>query len=43
MPHHLFHPGVSVGERVIRALLVYGFLLVAIRVFGRRELGQLQR
>ena len=41
MPHHLFHPGVSVGERVLRALLVYAFLLVAIRVFGRRELGQL--
>jgi uncharacterized membrane protein YcaP (DUF421 family) len=41
MGHALFHPGVSIAERIIRAVLVYGFLLVAIRVFGRRELGQL--
>jgi uncharacterized membrane protein YcaP (DUF421 family) len=33
--------GVSLLERVIRALAVYVFLLLAIRVFGRRELGQL--
>jgi uncharacterized membrane protein YcaP (DUF421 family) len=39
--HDLFHLGVSWPEKVIRAILVYGFLLVAIRVFGRRELGQL--
>ncbi len=28
-------------EKVIRAVVVYAFLLVAIRLFGRRELGQL--
>jgi uncharacterized membrane protein YcaP (DUF421 family) len=33
--------GVSLLERVIRALAVYAFLLVAVRLFGRRELGQL--
>jgi uncharacterized membrane protein YcaP (DUF421 family) len=33
--------GVSLLERVIRALAVYAFLLLAVRLFGRRELGQL--
>jgi uncharacterized membrane protein YcaP (DUF421 family) len=28
-------------ERVIRAALVYGFLLLAIRIFGKREMGQM--
>jgi uncharacterized membrane protein YcaP (DUF421 family) len=37
----LFHLSVPWTEKVIRAVAVYGFLLVAIRVFGRRELGQL--
>src|SRR5439155_33148 len=39
--HDLFHLGVPWSEKIIRAVFVYGFLLVAIRVFGRRELGQL--
>ncbi|HJP66780.1 MAG TPA: YetF domain-containing protein [Actinomycetota bacterium] len=39
--HDLFHVSVPWSEKLIRALAVYGFLLVAIRVFGRRELGQL--
>ena len=37
----LFHVSVPWQERVIRAAAVYAFLLVAVRVFGRRELGQL--
>jgi uncharacterized membrane protein YcaP (DUF421 family) len=37
----LFHLQVPWQEKVLRALVVYAFLLVAIRVFGRRELGQL--
>jgi uncharacterized membrane protein YcaP (DUF421 family) len=41
MLHSLFDPGVAIGERILRGLLVYAFLLVAIRAFGRRELGQL--
>ncbi len=32
--------GISVGEKLLRALLVYGFLLFALRVLGKRELGQ---
>jgi uncharacterized membrane protein YcaP (DUF421 family) len=38
---NIFGLGVSWEERVLRAVLVYAFLLVAIKVFGRRELGQL--
>jgi uncharacterized membrane protein YcaP (DUF421 family) len=35
----LFHLQVPWQEKVLRALIVYAFLLLALRVFGRRELG----
>jgi uncharacterized membrane protein YcaP (DUF421 family) len=38
--HSIFHLGVSVGEKLLRALLIYMFLLVALRLLGKRELGQ---
>jgi uncharacterized membrane protein YcaP (DUF421 family) len=41
MWHNLVSIGSSWQERAIRAVAVYVFLLVAIRIFGRRELGQL--
>ena len=41
MWHNIFSLGSSWEERVVRAIVVYAFLLVAIKVFGRRELGQL--
>jgi uncharacterized membrane protein YcaP (DUF421 family) len=41
IPHHLFSLGAPWPEKVIRAVAVYAFLLVAIRLFGRRELGSL--
>lgn len=41
MVDNIFGLGVSWEERVLRAVLVYAFLLIAIRLFGRRELGQL--
>jgi uncharacterized membrane protein YcaP (DUF421 family) len=41
MWHNLVSIGSSWQERAIRAIAVYLFLLVAIRIFGRRELGQL--
>src|SRR5438128_6474500 len=41
MWHNIFSLGVSWEERVVRAVIVYAFLLVAIKAFGRRELGQL--
>jgi uncharacterized membrane protein YcaP (DUF421 family) len=39
--HDLFTLQVPWEEKVIRAVVVYLFLILAIRVFGRRELGQL--
>jgi uncharacterized membrane protein YcaP (DUF421 family) len=40
MLHAIFDMGVSVGEKALRAVLVYGFLLIALRVLGKRELAQ---
>ena len=40
MLHAIFDMGVSVGEKALRAMLVYGFLLFALRVVGKRELAQ---
>ncbi len=37
----LSHPSVSVLELVIRAVVVYGFILFLIRISGKRQLGQL--
>jgi uncharacterized membrane protein YcaP (DUF421 family) len=41
MLHNLVSIGSSWQERAVRAIVVYLFLLVLFRVFGRRELGQL--
>lgn len=41
MWHNLVSIGSSWQERTVRAIVVYVFLLVLFRVFGRRELGQL--
>jgi uncharacterized membrane protein YcaP (DUF421 family) len=38
--HAIFHLPLSVGEKVLRSLLIYAFLIVALRVVGKRELGQ---
>ena len=37
----LFIPDVSLVEKVLRSLLVFVFLVVALRLGGKRELGQL--
>src|SRR5450432_3329059 len=37
----IFTIGVPVAEKILRPLLVYAFLVVALRVFGKRELAQL--
>jgi uncharacterized membrane protein YcaP (DUF421 family) len=37
----LLIPDVTVLEKVLRAAVIYGFLLVAFRVFGKRQVGQL--
>jgi uncharacterized membrane protein YcaP (DUF421 family) len=39
--HNLFHLNISVGEKVLRSLGVFVFLVVALRFGGKRELGQL--
>ena len=41
MWHELFTLTPSVLEKVLRAVLVYAFLLFALRIGGKRELGQL--
>src|ERR1043166_2399011 len=37
----LFVPGVPLLEKIVRPLIVYGALLILIRMFGKRELAQL--
>jgi uncharacterized membrane protein YcaP (DUF421 family) len=39
--HDLVHVGVPAGEKVIRTLLVYLIVLVLLRLFGKRQLAQL--
>ena len=36
----MFHLDLPVAEKVIRSVLIYVFLVVALRVVGKRELGQ---
>ncbi len=38
---HVFVPEAPIAALVLRAVVVYGFLLVALRVAGRRELAQM--
>lgn len=37
----LLIPGIPIFEKVIRSILVYTFLLIALRLGGKRELGQM--
>jgi uncharacterized membrane protein YcaP (DUF421 family) len=39
--HDLFHPDISILEKIIRPVLVYFFLIVSLRLAGKRELAQL--
>ena len=39
--HDLLVPGIPFTEKLVRTLLVYVFLLVGLRLAGKRELGQL--
>ena len=41
MSSDLFVLGIPVGEKLVRTLAVYVFLLVGLRLAGKRELGQL--
>jgi uncharacterized membrane protein YcaP (DUF421 family) len=37
----VFDPGIGLDEKVLRSVLVFVFLVVALRLAGKRELGQL--
>lgn len=41
MVHDMFTLGVPVWERIIRAVLVYAFVVIALRFAGKREIGTL--
>ncbi len=41
MLQDLLQPGVSIGEKLIRTLIVYLFLLIGLRLAGKRELSQI--
>ena len=41
MWHSMFHLGLPVAEKLIRALIVYGALIIGLRLAGKRELAQL--
>jgi uncharacterized membrane protein YcaP (DUF421 family) len=38
--HAIFHLPIGVGEKVVRSILIYLFLIAILRVVGKRELGQ---
>ncbi len=37
----VFVVGAPIAEKILRPMLVYGFLVVVLRIFGKRELAQL--
>lgn len=41
MSHDLLTIGIPIGEKLLRTVAVYVFLLVGLRLAGKRELGQL--
>ena len=38
--HNVFSLPLDVGEKILRAVVVYAFLVVVLRIVGKRELGQ---
>ena len=38
---HLFIPDISVAEKIFRSVVVYFFMLLAFRISGKRQVGQL--
>jgi uncharacterized membrane protein YcaP (DUF421 family) len=41
MLHDLFHVSIPIAEKILRPVIVYAFLVVCLRVFGKREMAQL--
>ena len=40
MWHDIFYIKISVGDKILRSILIYVFLIAMLRVVGKRELGQ---
>ena len=40
MWHDIFSIQISVGDKILRSILIYVFLIAMLRVVGKRELGQ---
>ena len=38
---HLWLPEIPIVEKVVRSVVIYGFLLAAFRLVGKRQLGQM--
>lgn len=38
---HWWMPEVSIGEKILRSLIIYVFLLIMFRLLGKRQVGQL--
>ncbi len=41
LAHDMFHLALPVAEKILRPVLIYIFLVVLLRIFGKRELAQL--
>ena len=41
MWHDMFHLGLPIGEKILRTVVVYAFLVVGLRLAGKREMAQL--
>ncbi len=41
MDIHMLIPEIQISEKIVRPLVVYFFLLIAFRIAGKRELGQM--
>ena len=41
MLHHMFDVPLPLLEKILRPIIVYAFLVASLRVFGKRELAQL--
>ena len=39
--HHIWDLGAPLGEKILRPVIVYVFLVLLLRIFGKRELAQL--
>ncbi len=41
MWHSIWHLDPTVAEKIVRAILIYAFLILVMRLVGKRELGQM--